>query len=164
MLTQQIEKGDEILQTVHQFKEDELQLRREEKNLLIRGYSLPGFHQWQQAKENFHQTFGQLIGLNALSNEEIDELKNINSEMSDAYKDFFDRIQSSTIGDNKVSQYDAQFKKIGERSLEIIDNILEREQAASESMNSRAHVLIIIFSIVFVGTTSFLVVNVMKNL
>lgn len=164
VITQQIEQGDKTTDTVHLFKEAELQLRREEKNLLIRGYSVERFHRWQEAKEDFYQRLGELIGLKALNDDEIKELKSSNSEMSDAYKDFFDDIKSGKLTENKAAQYDYQFKTIGQRSLGLIDSILAREQTISRELDSRADLLIIIFFVVFVGTTSFLVINVLRNL
>ena len=73
-LTQQIERSGKIIERVHLFKEAELQLRREEKNLLIRGYSQQRYLRWQKAKEDFHRLFGELIGLNALTGNEINNL------------------------------------------------------------------------------------------
>ena len=37
ILTQRVEKSNRIIDTIHLLKESELQLRREEKNLLLRG-------------------------------------------------------------------------------------------------------------------------------
>ncbi|MCL5268897.1 MAG: hypothetical protein M1469_12490 [Bacteroidetes bacterium] len=163
-ITQQIETTDKTTETVHLFKEAELQLRREEKNLLIRGYSVERFHRWQKAKEDFYQRLGELIGMKALNDDEINELKSSNSAMSDTYKEFFDDIKSGKLTETKSALYDYEFKKIGQRSLDLIDGILAREQAVSIKMDSRADLLIIVFLAVFVGTTSFLVINVLRNL
>ena len=76
-LTKQVERSDSIIETVHKFKEDELQLRREEKNLIIRGYSQQRLERWQIAKEDFNQRFGELVGMGALSKDEIKKLKTI---------------------------------------------------------------------------------------
>lgn len=163
-ITQRLEQSGKTMETVHLFKESELQLRREEKNLLIRGYSVDRFHRWQKAKEDFYQRLGELVGLKALTDEETDELKSSNSAMSDAYKEFLDDIKSGKLTESKAAQYDDEFKNIGQRSLRIIDGILARQQSISNEMDSKADLLIIIFSVVFIGTTSFLVINVLRNL
>ncbi len=163
-ITQQIEKADKATETVHLFKEAELQLRREEKNLLIRGYSLERFHRWQKAKEDFYRSLGELIGSKALNENEINELKSSNSSVSDTYTEFFDDIKSGKLTETKAAQYDNEFKQIGQRSLQLIDGVLTRERAISNDMDTRADILIIVFTIVFVGATSFLVINVLRNL
>jgi hypothetical protein len=164
ILTRQIEKSNNIIEVVHLLKEAELQLRREEKNLLIRGYSQERYLRWQKAKEDFHQRFGELIGLDALSQQEIDELKTDYSEMSDNYNQFFDAIRSTTLSRDNIARYDAEFKKVGRRTIEMINNILTREHNQSSSKDSQADVLIAIFLIVFVVTAGFLIVNVLKHI
>lgn len=163
-LTKQVERSDSIIETVHKFKEDELQLRREEKNLIIRGYSQQRLERWQIAKEDFNQRFGELVGMGALSKDEIKKLKANISEMSKTYNQFFHDIQNHKLSDDEITQYDDHFKKLGRGSLVIIENILKNEMENSAKVNSRTDVLIIIFSIVFVLIAAFLVVNVLKNL
>lgn len=164
LLTKQVEKSDSIIETVHQFKEDELQLRMEEKNLIIRGYSHQRLERWQSAKEDFNQRFGELVGMGALTKDEITKLKAANSEMSKTYNQFFHDIQNHKLSDDEIEQYDAHFKKLGRGSLEIINNILKKEITNSKNVDSRTDILIIIFSVVFVLIAAFLVVNVLKNL
>ena len=164
LMTKEVERSDSIIETVHQFKEAELQLRREEKNLLIRGYSHPRLERWQKAKEDFNQRFGTLVGMGALTKDEIKELKSTISEMTAAYNQFFHDIQNHKLSDDEIAQYDTHFKKLGRGSLVIIDNILKNEIQNSKDVNSKTDVLIIIFSIVFVLIAAFLVVNVLKNL
>ena len=163
-LTKQVERSDSIIETVHKFKEDELQLRREEKNLIIRGYSQQRLERWQIAKEDFNQRFGELVGMGALSKDEIKKLKANISEMSKTYNQFFHDIQNHKLSNDEITQYDDHFKKLGRGSLVIIENILKNEMKNSTKVNSRTDVLIIIFSIVLVLIAAFLVVNVLKNL
>ena len=163
-ITQHLEKSSKTMETVHLFKEAELQLRRQEKNLLIRGYSVERFYNWQKAKEDFYQRLGELIGLKALTDEETGELKSSNSAMSDTYREFLDDIKSGKLTESKVARYDDEFKEIGRRSLRLIDGILAREQAVANGMDSKADILIVFFSVVFIGTTAFLVINVLRNL
>ncbi len=163
-LTRDIEAIDRTNETIHLFKEAELQLRREEKNLLIRGYSVERFHRWEQAKEDFYQKLGELTGQNAFDENEVKELRSSNSAMSETYSEFFEDIKSGQITESRSARYDAEFKAIGQRSLQIIDAALERGGRISEKMNSRADLLIIVFSVVFIGTTSFLVINVLRSL
>ncbi len=163
-LTKQVEKSESIIETVHLFKEAELQLRREEKNLIIRGYSEERLVRWQNAKDNFNQSFGQLVGLDALNQDEINQIKSTITQMSDSYNKFFHDIQDHNLSGDEISQYDAQFKKIGRGSLVIIDEILQREMASSISSNSQTNVLIVIFSVIFILIAIFLVTNVLKHL
>ena len=164
VLTQRIETSNKIKDSILLFKEADLQLRREEKNLLIRGYSYQGFLDWQQAKEDFHQRFGELIGLEALSANEIDEIKTNNSIMSDTYNRFFDDIKLNTLSEIEKAKYDKQFKKIGQRTLEIINAIFASEQELSARTNSQTNILIALFLIIFVSTATFLILNVLKHL
>ncbi len=164
ILTRQIEKSKNIIEVVHLLKESELQLRREEKNLLIRGYSQSRYLRWQKAKEDFHQKFGELIGMKALTQNEIDELKTDYSEMSDNYNQFFNDIRSDTLSREQIYVYDGKFKKTGRKTLEMINSILTREHDASSSKDSQADILIAIFLIVFVVTAGFLIVNVLKHI
>jgi hypothetical protein len=164
ILTQKIESSNKVIDVVHKLKEAELQLRREEKNLLIRGYSQPRYLRWQKAKEDFHQRFGELIGMKALSNTEINTIKVDYSEMSGTYNKFFDEIRSNALGQNEIIKYDEQFKKIGRRTIEMINSILLREQTVSARTDSQANILIIIFVIIFVATAGSLIVNVIKHL
>ena len=131
IFTQQTEKSNKIIQVIHLFKESELQLRREEKNLLIRGYSQQRYIRWQKANEDFHRDFGMLIGLNALNNTEIDEIKSEYSEMSDTYTNFFNDIRLNVLSQKEIVNYDEQFKKIGRRTLKMINKILVHEQKIS---------------------------------
>ena len=163
-LTQRIEKSDKIINVVHKLKEAELQLRGEEKNLLIRGYSQERYLRWQKAKENFHQSFGELIGLKALTDTESKELSDDHSEISNIYNQFFHEIRLSTLSKNKIANYDEQFKMAGRKTLATINDILSREQKISSSTDTQADVLIVIFLIIFVATVSFLIVNVLKHL
>ena len=164
IFTQKIEKSDSITDTVHLLKEAELQLRREEKNLLIRGYSQQRYLRWQKAKENFHQKFGELIGLKALTDLEISALKKDYTEMSDTYKKFFDEIRSNALTQDEIIRYDTQFKMIGRKTLVMINGILSREQIVSAHTDSQANILIAVFLIVFIATASFLIINVIKYL
>ena len=164
VLTQQIEKSDNIVAVVHSLKESELQLRREEKNLLIRGYSQQRYLRWQKAKENFHQRFGELIGMGALTDAEINGVKKDYSEMSGTYKKFFHDIISKSLNQDEIIKYDEEFKTIGRKTLEMINNILSRESKLSASKDLQSDILIGIFLVVFVLTAGFLIVNVLKHL
>ena len=164
VLTQQIEKSDNIVAVVHSLKESELQLRREEKNLLIRGYSQQRYLRWQKAKENFHQRFGELIGMGALTDAEINGVKKDYSEMSGTYKKFFHDIISKSLNQDEIIKYDEEFKTIGRKTLEMINNILYRESKLSASKDLQSDILIGIFLVVFVLTAGFLIVNVLKHL
>jgi CHASE3 domain sensor protein len=164
LMTKEVERSDSVIETVHQFKEAELQLRREEKNLLIRSYSHQRLERWQTAKEDFNQRFGELVGMGALTKDEIKELKATIAEMSTAYNQFFHDIQNHKLSDDEITLYDAHFKKLGRGSLVIIDNILINEIENSTDVNAKTDLLIIIFSVVFVLIAAFLVVNVLKNL
>lgn len=164
ILTQQVENSNSIINTIHLLKESELQLRREEKNLLIRGYSQDRYLRWQTAKEEFHQKFGELIGMKALTNTEMNAIKTDYSEMSDTFKSFFNEILSKQLSQDEISNYDEQFKKIGRKTIEMINNILAREQSLSQQKDTQADVLIIIFLVIFISTAGFLIVNVLKHL
>lgn len=164
ILTRQIEKSTNIIEVVHLLKESELQLRREEKNLLIRGYSQDRYLRWQKAKEDFHQKFGELIGMKALNEDEINALKEDYSEMSDQYSQFFDFIRSNSLTLQQIAEYDQVFKKTGRKTLEMINNILAREHAITNSRDWQADVLIAVFLIVFVITAGFLIINVLKHI
>lgn len=164
ILTQQVENSNSIINTIHLLKESELQLRREEKNLLIRGYSQDRYLRWQTAKEDFHQKFGELIGMKALTNTEMNAIKTDYSEMSDTFKSFFNEILSKQLSQDEISNYDEQFKKIGRKTIEMINNILAREQSLSQQKDTQADVLIVIFLVIFISTAGFLIVNVLKHL
>ncbi len=164
ILTRQIENSTKIIEVVHLLKESELQLRREEKNLLIRGYSQDRYLRWQKAKEEFHQKFGELIGMKALNEDEINALKADYSEMSDQYNQFFDVIRSNALSLQEIANYDQVFKKTGRKTIEMINNILAREHNISSSRDWQADVLIAVFLIVFVITAGFLIINVLKHI
>ena len=164
ILTEQIENSEKIIEVVHSLKESELQLRREEKNLLIRGYSQQRYLRWQKAKENFHQNLGELIGRKALNEIEINTLKRDYTEMSDTYNKFFHEIRSNDLDREEIIKYDEQFKEIGRGTLKMINNILDREEKVSSRTNSQADILLVIFVAIFVLTTGFLIVNVIKQL
>jgi hypothetical protein len=164
ILTKQVEKSNRIIDTIHLLKESELQLRREEKNLLIRGYSQDRYLRWQTAKEDFHQKFGELIGMGALTDTEMNEIKTDYSEMSDTFKSFFNEILSKQLSQEEIINYDEQFKKIGRKTIEMINNILAREQSMSHVKDTQADVLIVIFLVIFISTAGFLIVNVLKHL
>ena len=163
-LTQQIERSGKIIERVHLFKEAELQLRREEKNLLIRGYSQQRYLRWQKAKEDFHRLFGELIGLNALTGNEINNLKEEYTEMSDTYNKFFDEIRTTKLSEDEILKYDSQFKTIGRKTLEMINTILTREQEVETKNNLGTDIVIVIFIIIFIATAAFLIINVLKHL
>jgi CHASE3 domain sensor protein len=163
-LTQQIERSGKIIERVHLFKEAELQLRREEKNLLIRGYSQQRYLRWQKAKEDFHRLFGELIGLNALTGNEINNLKEEYTEMSDTYNKFFDDIRTTKLSEDEILKYDSQFKTIGRKTLEMINTILTREQEVETKNNLGTDIVIVIFIIIFIATAAFLIINVLKHL
>ena len=164
ILTEQIENSEKIIEVVHSLKESELQLRREEKNLLIRGYSQQRYLRWQKAKDNFHQNLGELIGRKALNEIEINTLKRDYTEMSDTYNKFFHEIRSDGLDRDDIIKYDEQFKEIGRSTLKMINNILDREEKVSSRTNSQADILLVIFVAIFVLTTGFLIVNVIKQL
>lgn len=164
ILTQRVEKSNRIIDTIHLLKESELQLRREEKNLLLRGYSQDRYLRWQSAKEDFHQKFGELIGMQALTDTEMNAVKTDYSEMSDTYKSFFDEILAQKLSQDEISYYDEQFKKIGRSTIAMINNILAREQNVSQEKDTQADVLIVIFLVIFISTAGFLIVSVLKHL
>ncbi len=164
ILTQKIEKSNKITDVVHNLKESELQLRREEKNILIRGYSQQRYLRWQKAKEDFHRNLGELIGLEALNKTEINNLKTEYSEMSDTYNKFFDVIRLKALSPDEITGYDFQFKKIGRKTLTMVNDILSREQVNSARTDSLADLIIIIFLIVFIAASGFLIVNVLKHI
>jgi hypothetical protein len=164
IFTQKIERSNNITDTVHLLKEAELQLRREEKNLLIRGYSQVRYLRWQKAKEDFHQKFGELIGLKALTDSEINGLKIDYTEMSDTYNKFFHEIRSKVLSQDEIINYDTQFKNIGRKTLQMINTISLREQNVSAKTDSQADILIAVFLIIFIAAASFLIINVLKYL
>lgn len=164
ILTKQIEKSTNIIEVVHLLKESELQLRREEKNLLIRGYSQERYLRWQKAKEDFHQKLGELIGMKALNGNEISELKADYSEMSDNYNEFFEVIHLNKLSLEQIQNYDQEFKKTGRKTIEMINNVLAREHNTSGSRDLQADILIAVFLIVFVVTAGFLIINVLKHI
>ena len=164
ILTQRVEKSNRIIDTIHLLKESELQLRREEKNLLLRGYSQDRYLRWQSAKEDFHQKFGELIGMQALTDTEMNAVKTDYSEMSDTYKSFFNEILAQKLSQDEINYYDEQFKKIGRSTIDMINNILVREQSVSQEKDTQADVLIVIFLVIFISTAGFLIVNVLKHL
>jgi hypothetical protein len=164
ILTKQVENSTRIIDTIHLLKESELQLRREEKNLLIRGYSQDRYLRWQTAKEDFHQKFGALIGMGALTDTETNEIRTDYSEMSDTFKSFFNEILNKQLSQYEINNYDDQFKKIGRKTIEMINNILIREQSLSQQKDTQADVLIVIFLVIFISTAGFLIVNVLKHL
>lgn len=164
ILTQKIEKSNKITDVVHNLKESELQLRREEKNILIRGYSQQRYLRWQKAKEDFHRNLGKLIGMEALTGSEINNLKTEYSEMSETYNKFFDVIRIKALTPDEISNYDNQFKNIGRKTLTMVNDILSREQVNSARTDSLADMIIIIFLIVFIAASGFLIVNVLKHL
>ena len=84
--------------------------------------------------------------------------------MSSTYNKFFDDIRSNVLGKDKIIIYDEQFKKIGRRTIEIINNILSREENLSSRNDWQADILIVIFFLVFVATAGFLIINVLKHL
>ena len=139
-------------------------MRREEKNLLIRGYSQQRYLRWQKAKEDFHRLFGELIGLNALTGNEINNLKEEYTEMSDTYNKFFDEIRTTKLSEDEILKYDSQFKTIGRKTLEMINTILTREQEVETKNNLGTDIVIVIFIIIFIATAAFLIINVLKHL
>ena len=164
LLTNQIENSDKAIETVHMLKEAELQLRREEKNLLIRGYSQQRYLRWQKAKEDFHQKFGALMGMKVLTDTEINAIKTDYTEMSETYNNFFNEIRSNALDKNKIIKYDEQFKEIGRKTIDMINNILAREQETTSRKDTQSDILMAIFLVVFVATAGFLIVNVLKHL
>ena len=164
ILTQRVERSNRIIDRIHLLKESELQLRREEKNLLIRGYSQDRYLRWQAAKEDFHQKFGELIGMGALTDTEMNAIKTDYSEMSDTYKSFFNEILTQKLSQDEISYYDKQFKKIGRSTINMINNILVREQSVSQEKDTQADVLIVVFLVIFISTAGFLIVSVLKHL
>lgn len=162
-LTQKIENSNKIINTIHQLKESELQLRGEEKDLLLRGYSVQRYLRWQNAKENFHRNLGMLIGMQALNSNEINTIKTDHSELSDTYNKFFDKIRASTLNKNEIDAYDIKFKEIGRRTLDNINDILSRELEVSTTTDSQADILLAIFIVVFAATAGFLIVNVIRH-
>ena len=164
ILTQQIENSNNIIDIVHLLKESELQLRREEKNLLIRVYSPERYLRWQTAKEEFHQKFGELIAIKTLTDAETIQIKTEYSEMSKIYSGFFDEILTKKLSLDQINNYDDQFKEVGRKTLGIINNILVREQNNSAAKDTQANILIAVFLIIFTITAGFLIVNVLKHL
>ncbi len=164
IFTQQIEKSNKIINTVHSLKEAELQLRREEKNLLISGFSEDRYLSWQTATENFHQCFGELKGMNALDSMEVDKISTDYSVMSDTYQKFFTQIRSGILSRDETAGFDAQFKQIGRETMEIINRIMVREQTLSAKTDWQASILIAVFLIVFVVTAGFLIIGVIRHL
>lgn len=164
LLTREIENSTRVVEVVHMLKESELQLRREEKNLLIRGYSQERYLRWQKAKEDFHQKLGELIGLKALNQTEIDALKMDYTEMSENYNQFFDDIRSNTLNQEQTARYDQEFKKTGRKTLEMVNSILNREHKMTAGNEWQADIIIVIFLIAFIVTAGFLIVNVLKHI
>jgi hypothetical protein len=164
VITAEIEKTNLVIDSIHLLKEAELQLRREEKNFLIRGYSTTSFNQWQKAKEDFHHILGKLEGMNALTPAEIIRFDSTNSELANIYKDFFEDIRSGKLTEDQMTKYDKKFKEYGSMSLQLINNILDRNQAILSKLELRSNVLIILFTIAFVGIASSLVISVLRNL
>lgn len=164
ILTQRIEKNEKAINAVHFLKESELQLRREEKNLLLRGYSDQRYLRWQKAKEDFHEWLGELDGLDALQGSENNELKTDHSENSNTYHKFFENIRSGSLSETEIAGYDEQFKIIGRRTLKTINTILSREQIVSSKTDSMSNILILAFLIIFITSTVFLIINVIKHI
>jgi hypothetical protein len=84
--------------------------------------------------------------------------------MSDTFKSFFNEILSKQLSQDEINNYDDQFKKIGRKTIEMINNILIREQSLSQQKDTQADVLIVIFLVIFISTAGFLIVNVLKHL
>ena len=102
--------------------------------------------------------------MGALTDTEMNEIKTDYSEMSDTFKSFFNEILSKQLSQEEIINYDEQFKTIGRKTIEMINNILAREQSVSQVKDTQADVLIVIFLVIFISTAGFLIVNVLKHL
>ena len=99
--------------------------------------------------------------------EEIDEINNLKeeyTEMSDTYNKFFDEIRTAKLSEDEILKYDSQFKTIGRKTLEMINTILTREQEVETKNNLGTDIVIVIFIIIFIATAAFLIINVLKHL
>ncbi|MGC8653460.1 MAG: hypothetical protein ACP5US_05660 [Candidatus Kryptoniota bacterium] len=164
VITAEIEKTNSVINSMHLLKEAELQLRKEEKNFLIRGYSTATFNQWQKAKEDFYHILGKLEGMNALTADEIKGFDSTNSALANIYKNFFDDVRSGKLTDDQITKYDKEFKEYGSASLQLINNSLNRNQAILGKLELRSNILIVLFTIAFAAIASSLVISVLRNL
>ncbi len=164
IITRDAEKNDRIIETIHRFKEAELEIRREEKNLIIRGYLDRRFDRWQKAMSDFTQIFGELIGLEQLSDAEIKEIKSRISEMSKVYNEFIHEIQSHQPSEEEILQYDIKFKNIGRESIGLIETKIKLIEEKIENAESRTYILIAIFTLVFLTIGFYLVISTIKQL
>lgn len=150
LTSRSLEKSDSILTKTHRLKEAELEVRRQEKNLLIRGFLQEEFNNWQKAKKNLAEILADLNSLEALDSLDILEMDEHLSRRNEISVDFIKNLESGILTQDQKNQFDNEFKKIGRQTIDVIDRIVEKKQIESGNLQSRFNIIIIVLSIFFI--------------
>lgn len=109
-----------------------LEMRREEKNLIIRGFVEEHVKKWESAANRFDSLTTKLQSIKGMSAQENGTLKQGINEFKGIFANFISDLKTKgKFSTEDADNYDKKFKTFGRKAIAIIDGIITHTETAS---------------------------------
>lgn len=129
---------DKTTIVIKNMKIDILEARREEKNLIIRGYVQEHITKWDNAIASFDKKADQLNAQHRITAAQHDELSAGVADFQKIFTSFTTDLKNKqSFTKDEITSYDNQFRVFGRKSIEILDSItsiIEKRSVRTHSM------------------------------
>jgi methyl-accepting chemotaxis protein len=136
---------DQTAIIIKNMKIDILEARREEKNLIIRGYVQEHITKWENAMAAFDKKADQLNQQHGITEVQHNELSAGIVDFQNIFTTFTTDLKNKQFfSKDEISSYDNKFKVFGRKSIEILDSVT----VTVEQRNKQTHAA---FNIIFIS-------------
>lgn len=132
VLIKQIKTANNIVITAKNMKVEILEMRREEKNLIIRGFVEEHVKKWESAANRFDSLTTKLQSIKGMSQDENGTLKQGITEFKSIFGDFISDLKAKEkFSTEDADNFDKKFKTFGRKAISIIDGIIIHTETVS---------------------------------
>jgi methyl-accepting chemotaxis protein len=138
-------QDDKTTITIKNMKVDILEARREEKNLIIRGYVQEHITKWENAMAAFDKKADQLNEQHGITPSQHDELSSGTADFQNIFTSFTNDLKNKQkLSNDEITSYDNKFKVFGRKSIELLDTVT----SIVEQRNKQTHAA---FNVIFIS-------------
>jgi methyl-accepting chemotaxis protein len=133
ILIKNLKTANEIVITAKNMKIEILEMRREEKNLIIRGFVEEHVKKWEKAVNRFDSLTTKLNSIKGMSQEENGTLKQGINEFKSIFENFISDLKiKEKFSSEDAENFDKKFKTFGRKAIAILDGIIVHTESVSQ--------------------------------
>jgi methyl-accepting chemotaxis protein len=153
----EVKQSDAIVVTSKNLKIEMLELRREEKNLIIRGFVDEHVQKWNLAAKRFELQTAMLQSQKGITGEELKILYAGIFDFKEVFTKFTTDLKSKgSFGESETDDYDQEFKIFGRKAISIVDDIIIRTEKNFLQKEKQFRLFITAGFLLFAGAIVFL--------